>query len=147
MFEDLDEERENISFHEGYPCVNVKYYKNDWANGIDDDLAEVYFQQVQEWFMEQAAEIAHSFGYSGIFSFGRNGGWIAPFRQFTKSGKSKFYPDSWPGQGGDLGYPSPPPLEDPIELFRFQAFERAIKEVLMAEVDQELKNKVKEHDL
>ena len=114
-------------FSEGHPAVNVKRYRLPSIDA-DDDTLEHAFEQTREAFWEEATEIAHERGYSGLFSEGRSGGWMVPFYQKTAKGKDKFH--NWPGQGGDLGYPRYPDVSQIGERSRFLAFQRRIQTML-----------------
>lgn len=116
-------------------AINVKYYGG--VPTIDEQLAEAVWDIVSMQFWERANEIAfHDFGYSGVFSEGRSGGWMVPFYQSgVKSGIT------WPGQGGHLGYPSFPAFDDPDEVEKFLKFAEAIGG-LMSEVPELLEAEV-----
>jgi hypothetical protein len=113
-----------------HPAINVKYYGS--YDSTYDDLTPDQTQQVWdscvESFWEQAQEIAHEHGYSGVFSEGRSGGWLVPYFQLTADGKDKFY--NWPGQGGKLGYPQFPDVEIKANRTRFIRFQKAIRKML-----------------
>jgi len=111
---------------EGHPAINVKWYGRWPESDLDPETLQGIWQTVVEVFWEQATETAHLHGYSGVFSEGRSGGWLVPYFQ----GGKKFF--HWPGQGGNLGYPSYPDVEDKTESKRFREFRFDIEQLLAA---------------
>jgi len=101
--------------------INVKY---DGGIDVEDEQgAEMIWNVVQEEWWNQATEIAHEFGYSGVFSNGRQGGWLTPYFQGAKS-------YGWKGQGGNLGYPRYPSFDSREEVDNFMEFTDEIEQLL-----------------
>ncbi len=111
----------------GNPAINVKVYHFPDIDAPDDVLEHAW-ESVREGFWEEAIEVAHERGYSCVFSEGRSGGWMLPFYQTLADGRTQFH--SWPGQGGDMGYPRYPDVSQIGERSRFLAFQRRIQAML-----------------
>lgn len=139
---------DEIQFHsdgmgrEGHPAINVKVYAPVPSDLLDtpDDVYERAWESVHKGFWEEATELAHERGYSGLFSEGRSGGWMLPFYQRTADGRTRFH--NWPGQGGELGYPHYPDVSNIGERSRFLAFQRRIQAMLDSVPDR-LREEVK----
>lgn len=124
---------EPIEMYDGHAAINVKYYGPYPEGASESDIEAVR----RDWW-EQAAELAHERGYSGVFAEGRSGGWLIPYRQRIGGKVAKHY--YFPGQGGHLGYPTYPDVEhDGAERERFRAFERRIQR-LLADVPEMLRD-------
>ena len=144
-YEDIDYHSDNSERH---AACNVKFYGH-----IDVEPHEAFAQQAWdrtvEQFWEMATEMAHEAGYSCVFSEGRSGGWLVPFRQIgmdpeevEKRNLRSVYVDTlyrpvplfWnsPGQGGTLGYPRYPDMDDIGERSRFRAFAKRVEKLMDA---------------
>lgn len=127
-----------IQFHsdgcgrEQHPAIDVKVQSLP-DNGMSEEDARGAWEGLVEQWWEQAIGIAHQHGYACVFSEGRSGGWCVPFYQ----GGRKF--QSWPGQGGAMGYPTyPDVVNDATERRRFLAFQKDIL-ALLADVPYQWK--------
>ena len=101
--------------------VNVKYH--DGIDTEDEQAADMIWNVVQEEWWDLATEIAHEYGYSGVFANGRQGGWLTPYFQ-----GAKHY--HWKGQGGNLGYPRYPSFDSRSEVKNFIEFAEEIESAL-----------------
>ena len=129
----MKHEYDGIEYHsdgmgrESHAAINVKVQGH-----IDIEPFEAFAEQAWEScvevFWDAAIDIAHERGYSCVFSEGQSGGWLVPFYQRLGDGRTKFH--SWPGQGGDMGYPSYPDVDNIGERSRFRAFQRQIEAML-----------------
>ena len=130
----MEHEYDGIEYHsagmgqERHAAINVKVYGPVNVDKGYEEMAEAAWESCQERFWEEAKDLAHERGYSCVFSEGRSGGWLVPFYQTLGDGRSKFH--SWPGQGGHLGYPSYPDIDEVGERARFRAFQREIEQLL-----------------
>ena len=144
-----EHEYDGIEYHEGHAACNVKVYGH-----IDVEPHEKFAQQAWDNtiinFWEQATELAHESGYSCVFAQGRSGGWLVPYRQqgmnLLLKSRYRISPISnaplfWysAGQGGSLGYPQYPDMDDIGERSRFRAFAKRI-EAMMQAVPQMIKD-------
>ena len=125
-YDGIEYHSDNFLGTDAHAAINVK------VGHIDVEPFEEYAQQAWdrcvEIFWEEATELAHERGYSCVFSEGRSGGWLVPFNQTLGDGRTKFM--NWPGQGGELGYPSYPDMDNIGERSRFRAFKRRIEAML-----------------
>ena len=132
----MENEYDGIEYHsdgmgrEGHAAINVKVYGGISVDAGYEDYAEQAWENCVERFWEEATEAAHERGYSCVFSEGRSGGCLVPFYQTLGDGRTKFM--SWPGQGGNMGYPVYPDVDQIGERSRFRAFQRTIETMLEA---------------
>lgn len=126
-----------------HAAINVKVYASVNLPEHLEPFAQSAWQSVQEQFWQDAKERAHERGYSNVFAEGRSGGWMVPFYQYGMNPNEivkrnlRTHPVtraplmlSWPGQGGGLGRPRYPDMDDIGERSRFRAFQREIVAML-----------------
>lgn len=130
----MEHEYDGIDYHsdgfgrDAHAAINVKVYKRIDLPEAHEPFGEAAWESCAVTFWEDATELAHERGYSCVFSEGRSGGWLVPFYQTLGDGRSTFM--RWPGQGGGMGYPRYPDVDDIGERSRFRAFERRIQAML-----------------
>lgn len=107
------------------PAINVKvYHYPSFLEGMEEDTAQMEWDAYLEDWWVQACELSWEYGYTGVFSEGRCGGWLVPYYQ----GNAKWL--TWKGQGGNMGYPYYPDMKDFGERAKFLAFQRRIKAMM-----------------
>ncbi len=132
----MQHEYDGIEYHsdgfgrEGHAAINVKVHARIDLPEAHEQYAQQAWESCAVMFWEEATELAHERGYSCLFSQGRSGGWMVPFYQTLGDGRSKFM--TWPGQGGEHGYPRYPDVDNIGERSRFRAFQRRIEAMLVA---------------
>lgn len=126
--------KQDIEFHSDngpqHAAINVKYYGR-WpeCDDLSPDDTQGIWERVCEQFWDKATDIAHTHGYSSVFSEGRSSGWLVPFYQTLGDGRKQFH--NWPGQGPRHGYPQYPDVtNDKAEDRRFRAFRFDIEQLL-----------------
>ncbi len=130
----MQHEYDGIEYHsegkgrDGHAAINVKVQARIDLPDEHERHAEQAWESCVRTFWEDATELAHERGYSCVFSEGRSGGWLVPFYQTLGDGRQQFM--TWPGQGGDMGYPRYPDVDDIGERSRFRAFQRRIRAML-----------------
>lgn len=62
-----------------HPAINVKLYNFPDLDGYTERQAQSAFECTQEDFWERAKDLARLYGFSGVFSEGRSGGWMLPY--------------------------------------------------------------------
>lgn len=141
-------EYDGIEYHsdrmmgDRHAAINVKVYTSIDV-GDYPEFASSAWDAVRAGFWEEATSLAHERGYSGLFSEGRSGGWMVPFYQRGMTAQEiagrnlRVHPQmrtplmmSWPGQGGSLGYPQYPDMDNIGERSRFRAFQRRVRAML-----------------
>ena len=145
-------EYEGIDYHSDgmgrgqHAAICVKVYATIDVAPDHEPFAESAWETVQLTFWGEAACVAHEYGYSGVFSEGRSGGWLVPYYQrgmssdeiarrnlgYSKRTRAVLFHGHWPGQGGELGYPEYPDMDEIGERSRFRAFQRRIEAMLEA---------------
>jgi hypothetical protein len=118
-----------IAIHDDKPAINVKYRDNINHNAPEEKAVVAWDMMVEQWW-EDAENIAHELGYSGVFSEGRSSGWLVPYYQYHNG---KLYQGPNTGQGPEKGYPQYPDVSDSKERARFVRLHERIAE-LMANV-------------
>ena len=132
----MEHEYDGIEYHsdgmgrERHAAINVKVHARIDLPEAHERHAEQAWESCVAMFWEDATELAHERGYSCVFSEGRSGGWLVPFYQTLGDGRDKFR--SWPGQGGNMGFPAYPDVDEIGERSRFRAFQREIDAMLEA---------------
>ena len=121
----------DVEFHsdgfgrESHPAINVKY-RGRYPQ-CPDDIPEKDFERITEYawtdcaerFWEDAKDLARERGYAGVYSEGRQGGWLVP------------YYGGFPIYGGRTHHVwYPVPAESIAELSRFHAFRVRIEAML-----------------
>ena len=124
MYSSREHEYAGIETHDGHAAINVRHYGSPELPEEDEPFGEQAYENVRSSWWTDATEMAHERGYSCVFQEGRSGGWLVPFYQ---SGQP-FY--RWPGQGGALGYPFYPNMDEIGERSRFRAYQRRIVAML-----------------
>lgn len=120
---------EAITLHEGHAAVNVKKYNLHTPDGFTEADAERAWDWTVEQFWDDAAQLAHERGYTGVFAEGRSGGWLVPYH-WSKGAPKHQYHGAY-RQGPDVGYPVFPDVaHDGAERERFRAFERRVRRML-----------------
>ena len=136
-------EYDGIKQHDGHAAINVKHYGFPTLPEEAEPFREQAYKTVQEMFWEDATGLAHERGYSCVFSEGRSGGWLVPFYQRGISWNQEMSRNlkrhavtgvlmmhTWTGQGGELGYPEYPNIDEIGERSRFRAYQRSIEAML-----------------
>lgn len=124
--------KDNPFSEEGHAAINVKWY-GPWPDGADslaESVKEIAYERAQEYWWARATSIAHEKGYSGVFSEGRSGGWLIPYRQLRPTDLELQRFTDWPGQGPKLGYPIYPDMYNASERYVFVTFRREIETIL-----------------
>lgn len=115
------------AFGERHAAINVKVHARINIPDECAEYADAAWESVREQWWDDALECARESGYDYIFSEGRSDGWLIPFYQPTARAQRLY---SWPGQGGNLGYPRYPDMDQIGERARFRAFQRKIERMI-----------------
>ena len=143
MYSSREHDYDGIETHDGHAAINVKHYGFPTLPEEDEPFGEAAYETIQAMFWEDAIGLAHERGYSCVFSEGRSGGWLVPFYQRGISWNQEMSRNlkrhavtgvlmmhTWPGQGGELGYPEYPSMDSIGERSRFRAYQRSIEAML-----------------
>lgn len=139
-FKDIELHSDSAAFSPSaetyHMAVDVKTHGLHFPDvkGATNGQTETAWEIAVESFWNAADFAAHRRGYSGVFGEGRSNGWCVPFRQIVDGFLQLHTRNSYPGQGGNHGYPTYPDFHNIGERARFRAFQRDILQLMQEAV-------------